>query len=116
MLSRRSAGSHLEAKGAEPTALAERAILFYSPERGGSVSGGMGHGAAESSRDSSANQCWFLQSGATNRTLCFCFPDLTDYLWDQGDRGKSIKEEVGPVVGQRILVLRKISWAMRVVS
>ncbi len=32
----------------------------------------MGHRAAVSSRDSSANQCWFLRSGATNRTLCFC--------------------------------------------
>ncbi len=32
----------------------------------------MGHGAAVSSRTSSENQCWFFQSGATNRTLCFC--------------------------------------------
>ncbi len=33
---------------------------------------GIGHGAVASSQDSSANQCWFLQSAATDRTLCFC--------------------------------------------
>ncbi len=43
------------------------------------------------------------------------FPDSPDYLWDQGDRGKSIKEKVGPVVGQHVPVLRKISLAMRVI-
>ncbi len=45
----------------------------------------------------------------------FVFPDSPDDLWDQSDRGKSVKEEVGLVVGQRVHVLRIISQAMRVV-
>ncbi len=63
---------------------------------------GIGHRAAESSRDSSANQCWFLQSGATNGTLCFCSLIRPDYLLDQGDREESVKKEVGPVEGREL--------------
>ncbi len=33
----------------------------------------MGHGAAVSSLTSPENQCWFLQTRTTNRTLCFCY-------------------------------------------
>ncbi len=42
-------------------------------------------------------------------------PDSPDYLRDQSDRGKSIHEEIGPFAGQHILVLRKVSLAVRVV-
>ncbi len=35
----------------------------------------------------------------------FVFPDSSDDLRDQSDRGKCIKEEVGPIVGQHIHVL-----------
>ncbi len=44
--------------------------------------------------------------------LVFVFPDSPDYLRDQSDQGKSVEEAV---VGQCILVLQKICWAVRVV-
>ncbi len=41
------------------------------------------------------------------------FSDSSDDLRDQSDGGKFIKEEVGPIVGQRILVLRIIRQAVK---
>ncbi len=46
----------------------------------------------------------------------FLFPYSPDCLQDQGDRGESVKEEVGPYVGQRIPVLQKISCSFSVGS
>ncbi len=45
----------------------------------------------------------------------FEFPDLPDYLKDQGDRWESIQEEVGAVEDQHVPVLRNIRLAVKVV-
>ncbi len=39
----------------------------------------------------------------------FVFPDSSDDLRDHGNRGKSIKYVVGPVLGQSVHVLRIIT-------
>ncbi len=106
----RPVGSRWAAKCREPTARVEGAILFRSPERGDPVSGARARGAAVSSWVSSDNQGWFLHKGAT---IAPCDP-VPWHAWrpvEAGQSGECIKEEVGPVVGQRVPVLRIINWA-----
>ncbi len=90
----RPVGSRRAAKGGEPTARVEGAILFRSPERGDPVSGARARGLLSAA-----------ESALTRLTTCR----------SRAIGGECIKEEVGPVVGQRVPVLRIISWAVRAV-
>ncbi len=82
----RSTDSRREPTHVEPTVPAEGAKSYCSPERGDPA-----NVAAISSWDSSEIQWWFIQSGATNSTLCLCsLPRLI--TWGIGViRGKAYK-------------------------
>ncbi len=55
----------------------------------------MGHGVAVSSRDKLCQPVLVPPERGHLKNSVLLFPDSSDYLWDQGDRGKSIKEELG---------------------
>ncbi len=106
--SARLVGSRRAAKGEEPTARVEGAILFHSLGRGYLISGAWARGmlpAAESALRELREPC----------VLVSLFPDSPDNLWDQDDWGGCIKEEIGPIMGQRVPDLRIICRAVKAV-
>ncbi len=93
-LSRRSEGSHREAKYVAPIVRVGVAKSFHWP-----------WGCNEQPCQL-CNPMLVPPEREHYQNSVLLFPDSPDYLRDQGDRGESIKEEVGPVVGQGIPVLR----------